>query len=174
MISSRRNSEARQGRGAKNCAEIPPLHNPHSTIYNRIVTSPRDIRRIALQILFAFDSQPDRSADHAREVGLGATSDHDALNKAIVMATSAWEQRKQADDWATKFAPQWPTYRQPGVDRAIIRLAIWELTQGTTPPKVVLDEAIELAREFSTENSPGFVNGVMDAVLKEINSLKSF
>lgn len=137
------------------------------------MTSPRDIRRIALQILFAFDSQPDHSADHAREVGLGATDDHDAVNKAITMATSAWEQRKQADNWAAKFAPQWPTHRQPVVDRAIIRLAIWELGQGQTPPKVVLDEAIELAREFSTENSPSFVNGVMDAVLKEITNLKS-
>jgi len=53
------------------------------------VPSPSDIRRIALQILFAFDSQQDSSAEHAREVGLGATNDLDALGKAVTMATGA-------------------------------------------------------------------------------------
>ena len=57
-------------------------------------------------------------------------------------------------------APQWPTRRQPAVDRSILRLAVWELTNTQTPPKVVLDEAIELAKHFSTEQSAAFVNGV--------------
>jgi N utilization substance protein B len=59
------------------------------------------------------------------------------------------------------------------VDRSILRLAVWELTSGQTPPKVVIDEAIELAKSFSTEQSPAFVNGVLDAVLKEVNALTS-
>ena len=67
--------------------------------------------------------------------------------------------------------PQWPPRRQPGVDRSLIRLAIYEMTSTDTPPRVVLDEAIELAKEFSTEQSPAFVNGVLDAVLKEHESL---
>jgi N utilization substance protein B len=51
-------------------------------------------------------------------------------------------------------------------------LAVWELTGGTqTPPKVVIDEAIELAKEFSTEQSPAFVNGVLDAILKEFKQI---
>jgi N utilization substance protein B len=49
----------------------------------------------------------------------------------------------------------------------LIRLAVWELTNTVTPPKVVIDEAIELAKQFSTEQSGAFVNGVLDAVLKE-------
>jgi transcription antitermination protein NusB len=57
------------------------------------------------------------------------------------------------------------------VDRNIIRLAIHEITSGQTPPKVAIDEAIELAKTFSTENSPSFVNGVLDAVLKEHETL---
>jgi len=55
------------------------------------------------------------------------------------------------------------------VDRNILRLAVWELTSADTPPKVVIDEAIELAKAFSTEHSPAFVNGVLDAVLHEKN-----
>jgi N utilization substance protein B len=53
------------------------------------------------------------------------------------------------------------------VDRSLLRLAVWELAGGQTPPKVVLDEAIEMAKSFSTEHSPSFINGVLDAVLKE-------
>jgi len=91
----------------------------------------------------------------------------------VPTAKAAWENREQADAWVERLAPQWPPRRQPGVDRAILRLAVWELTSGETPPKVVIDEAIELAKSFSTEQSPAFVNGVLDAVLKEIKSLTS-
>jgi N utilization substance protein B len=67
--------------------------------------------------------------------------------------------------------PQWPPRRQPGVDRNLIRLAVWELTNTVTPPKVIIDEAIELAKQFSTEQSAAFVNGVLDSVLKEHEKL---
>ena len=88
------------------------------------------------------------------------------------MARGAWKQRESIDQTVERLAPQWPPRRQPGVDRSIIRLAVWELTHADTPPKVVIDEAIELAKEYSTENSPAFVNGVLDAVLKERDALK--
>jgi N utilization substance protein B len=58
------------------------------------------------------------------------------------------------------------------VDKSILRLSVYQLKFcGDIPPKVVINEAIELAKKFSTEQSPGFVNGVLDAVLKKnINS----
>ena len=87
------------------------------------------------------------------------------------MAAGAWEARAASDQWVERLAPQWPPRRQPGVDRNILRLAVWELTNTDTPPKVVIDEAIELAKQFSTEQSPAFVNGVLDAVLKEQQTL---
>jgi N utilization substance protein B len=89
------------------------------------------------------------------------------------LASGAWEARAVSDPWVERLAPQWPPRRQPGVDRNIIRLAIHELTSGLVPPKVAIDEAIELAKIYSTENSPAFVNGVLDAVLKEHEKLKS-
>jgi transcription antitermination protein NusB len=57
------------------------------------------------------------------------------------------------------------------VDRNLIRLAVWEMTNTATPPKVIIDEAIELAKQFSTEQSAAFVNGVLDSVLKEHEKL---
>ena len=76
-------------------------------------------------------------------------------------------EREMIDQRVEKVAPQWPPRRQPAVDRNLIRQAVWELTNSDTPPKVVIDEAIEMAKKFSTEQSPAFINGVLDAVLKE-------
>jgi transcription antitermination protein NusB len=135
--------------------------------------SMRQVRELAVQALFAFDAQQTASPELAAEVFRGAQPPDDAARKARDYALAAWEARKVADDWAVKYAPQWPTHRQPGVDRALLRLAIWELTSTDTPPKVVIDESIEIARAFSTKDSPGFVNAVLDAVLKEVEKLKS-
>jgi transcription antitermination protein NusB len=68
-----------------------------------------------------------------------------------------------------KAAPEWPIDKINKVDLAILRLAIWELIEAKTPQKAVIDEAIELAKEFGSEASPSFVNGVLGTV---INNLK--
>jgi len=61
----------------------------------------------------------------------------------------------------------WKLERMAVIDRAILRLAAWELRGTGTPPKVVINEAIELAKKFSSEDSSGFINSVLDAILKE-------
>jgi N utilization substance protein B len=58
----------------------------------------------------------------------------------------------------------------PIVDRNILRLAIYEMSRKETPPAVVIDEALELARQFSGETSVSFINGILDAVHKEIRN----
>ncbi|MBI5356881.1 transcription antitermination protein NusB [Candidatus Collierbacteria bacterium] len=58
------------------------------------------------------------------------------------------------------------TKRINKVDKAVLTVAIWELAiEKKTPPKVIIDEAVELAKEFGSESSPGFVNGVLGAIL---------
>jgi N utilization substance protein B len=130
------------------------------------------IRQLALQLLFLFDAHNAADRQMAAQAVLEGSEDADARQRAIEMAVSAWDARETIDAWVERLAPQWPPRRQPGVDRSIIRLAVWELTNSDTPPKVVIDEAIEMAKTFSTENSPSFVNGVLDAVLREHNTLK--
>ena len=58
----------------------------------------------------------------------------------------------------------WRLDRMPAVDRNILRLAVYEMSELKTPPAVVIDEALELARQFSGDESVAFVNGVLDAV----------
>lgn len=137
------------------------------------VDSQHKARELALQVLFAWDAQDFASAELANEMTLTVTRDLLLVHKVVGMAQKAWDVRKQADEWTTRLAPQWPSHRQPGVDRNILRLAIYEMTNTDTPPKVVIDEAIELAKEYSTANSPAFVNGVLDAVMKEVVKLKA-
>jgi len=128
------------------------------------------IRELAMQVLFLWDA----NADLDLALGFQATqigdADEVARMRALHMAQQTWSQIEAIDAQVERIAPQWPPRRQPGVDRGIIRLAVWELTHTPTPPKVVIDEAIELAKEFSTEQSPSFVNGVLDAVLRESQS----
>jgi len=72
----------------------------------------------------------------------------------------------QLDGLIQKHAPEWPLDQMAVVDRNILRMAIFEMRHTETPPAVVIDEALELARRFSNEESVHFVNGVLDAVHK--------
>ena len=120
-----------------------------------------------MQVVFLWDAQGGADRALADQVVMDGTDDPDVRRGAMDAAAGCWEQRSTIDAQVERLAPQWPPRRQPGVDRSLIRLAVWEMNSTDTPPKVVIDEAIEMAKSFSTENSPAFVNGVLDAVLKE-------
>lgn len=73
------------------------------------------------------------------------------------------------DTAISEAAPQWPIDKIAKIDVAILRLATYELLiDNKEPPKVIIDEAIELAKEFGNENSQKFVNGVLGTILKSI------
>jgi len=124
-----------------------------------------------MQILFLWDTQDSADRALAEQIVIDGSDDPDIRRAAMDAAAGTWEQRKMIDERLERIAPQWPPRRQPGVDRNLIRLAVWEMTSTDTPPKVCIDEAIEMAKVFSTEQSAAFVNGVLDAVLKENQAL---
>ncbi len=124
-------------------------------------------RELAMQILFLWDAHGKNDADMARQLTHDSSDDPLLRQHATDMANAAWEQREVSDRWVDRVAPQWPVHRQPPVDRNVLRLAVHELVNTTTPPRVVIDEAIELVKHFSTQQSAAFVNGVLDAILKE-------
>lgn len=81
----------------------------------------------------------------------GAAKDADELDALIV-----------------QHAKNWRLERMAIIDRAVLRLAIFELRAGETPPNVILNEAVELAKKFSSEDAGAFVNGILDAVRKAL------
>ncbi len=72
------------------------------------------------------------------------------------------------DDLITRHASNWRLERMPAVDRNVLRVAVYEMLRTDTPAAIVIDEALELARRFAGEESVQFVNGVLDAVRKEL------
>jgi transcription antitermination factor NusB len=80
------------------------------------------------------------------------------ISKKIIL------KKKEIDNLIKKAAPTWPIDGLNKIDLAILRLAIFELKEEKTPPKVIIDEAVELAKEFGGESSPSFINGVLGTI----------
>lgn len=92
--------------------------------------------------------------------------DQSDLSRAVYLM------RTDLDERISVSAPQWPIDKLNRIDLSILRLATYELTNTDTPPKVIIDEAVELAKEFGGESSPSFVNGVLGDILKRIELAK--
>jgi len=106
----------------------------------------------------------DTRAEHART----HKRVDDAFQYAQQLVRGAVENLEQIDELIRSQADNWRLERMPAVDRNILRLAIYEmLFEKETPKLVVLDEAIELAKKFGSEQSGRFVNGLLDGLLKQ-------
>jgi len=128
--------------------------------------SRRRSRQRALQILFQWDArrQPldEVLNDYYDTLYSEEHPERDPFVAVLVKGTA--EHIAEVDGLITKHAEHWRMERMPAVDRNILRLAVWEMLHGGTPAAVTIDEALELARKFSNEESVQFVNGVLDAI----------
>ena len=123
-----------------------------------------------MQILYQLDLRADEDMDRLREGFLADSESPELTQAAWALASAAWADHAQADAIVAEFAPDWPTPRQPPVDRAILRLAFHEMVSGHAPPSVAIDEALELAHAFCAEESPPFINGILDAIRKRLEA----
>lgn len=94
-------------------------------------------------------------------------------NFAQFLLTRCLQNLDQVDSWIRRHAEHWRLERMAQVDRNVLRLAVTELLFADTPEAVVIDEAIEIARRFSTEDSAEFVNGILDSVVREMQSAEA-
>jgi N utilization substance protein B len=123
-------------------------------------------RVIALQALYEVDAvghDPDETVDRwAAEQHAKA----DATAFAHQLVTGVLQEREELDTLLQGSAPQFPVPRIAPVDRAVLRLALYELLYvPATPPKVAINEAVELAKQFGGDNSFKFINGVLGDVM---------
>lgn len=131
------------------------------------MSAAREFRRVALQALYQFDAG---AADRIDDVRAGISehcTDEAAMKRGFELAGRAWEQRQEADEKVAVLAPEWPTHRQPMIDRNILRLAWYEMRHGGLPWKIAITEAVELAKEFGSNDSARFVNGVLDRLARQ-------
>ena len=130
-------------------------------------------RQRALQVLFLWDQRQvsidDATAEFYKTLdsdeGDPRPADPDTFMEQLVRGTAA--RATEIDARIVAKSANWRLERMPAVDRNILRLAVYEMTSTDTPAPVVIDEALELARQFSTDNSAAFINGVLDAVHRD-------
>jgi N utilization substance protein B len=129
----------------------------------------RESRRLALQVLYAADLAPDQPSDSAFDrVAENFDLHPGALAFAKELVCGTLEARDAIDARIAENARNWRLDRMAAVDRNLLRLAVHELLHTATPAEVVIDDAVELARDFGGERSPAFVNGVLDAVARAL------
>jgi transcription antitermination factor NusB len=123
-----------------------------------------------MQALCQLDVQGSEAESTLRRFFNENTDDPMVLQLAEKWTQGAWEKMRACDDLIASAAVRWKLSRLSHVDRAILRMAVHQLRycSDDIPSKVVINEAIEIAKKFSTEQSPRFVNGVLDAVLHHL------
>lgn len=130
-------------------------------------------RQRALQVLFSWDQRHQQIDDAisafyetlSSEEDDPQRSPPDEFMEALVRGAS--QQASSIDQRIAQKSENWRLERMPAVDRNILRLAVYEMNELKTPAPVVIDEALELARQFSGDESVSFINGVLDAVHKD-------
>lgn len=121
-----------------------------------------------MQVLYQLDLRGEEDEPAIREALADSPDPADLCEAGHELALAAWGTRGRADSLVAELAPDWPTHRQPPVDRAMLRLAFHEIVSGHAPAKVVINEAVELAKIYGTDQSPAFINGVLDKAAKRL------
>lgn len=121
-----------------------------------------------MQMLFQWDMSQQDPAKLEAKFWKSAKAADKTREFANQLFAGAAKEITALDEIIGKHCENWRFERLAAIDRAILRLAIHEMSSGDTPPKVVLNEAVALAKKFSSEGSSAFVNGVLDSVHKSL------
>jgi N utilization substance protein B len=119
-----------------------------------------------MQALCQWDVQADQSPSALRDFLGDEETSAKILDYAAALVKSYWKDAENIDSLISASSTQWTLSRIAAVDRNVMRVAIVELRGGDVPPKVAINEAIEIVREFGGRESAAFVNGVLDFVHK--------
>ena len=128
----------------------------------------RSGRELAFKLLFQIDlsgANPGEVFEVARE---GSEASSTVWVFAIQLARGTWEKHAELDAIIEKYASGWTLERMANADRNLLRLALYEMVyRDEIPTSVSVNEAVELAKEYSTQDSPRFINGILGAYLRE-------
>jgi transcription antitermination protein NusB len=130
----------------------------------------RKSREFAFQMLFQWEMRRESPALLEKGFWRGVKATASTREFANQLVEGAIARAGEIDKLLERHAMGWSLERMAAMDRAILRLAVGELRSTGTPPKVVINEALELAKKFSSEDSAAFINGILDAILKETQS----
>jgi N utilization substance protein B len=136
----------------------------------------RKARELALQVLYELDLRGDDAVEGTladfweRQPAGEGPGEAEVREFASRLVRGTKDHQDKIDEVINRFAERWDLDRMAVVDRNILRAGVYELLWGVdVPPKVAINEALEIARKFSTEESTGFINGVLDRVRRELS-----
>lgn len=118
-----------------------------------------------LQILYQADLNPTTEPEESDRFLRNRLTAGDLVDFASSLVAGVREHRGQLDSLLGQTADNWTLERMAATDRNVLRLGAFELLHTTTPPRVVIDEAVELAKRFGSKQSAQFVNGILDKLL---------
>ncbi len=122
-------------------------------------------REVALQALYEIDSVKHTAVDALQQIVSRIKISDETVQFAQELVDGVLKNKEQLDQNIKDFAPAWPLDQISLVDRNVLRLAIYEiLLENKTPVKVAINEAVELAKTFGSNNSSRFINGVLGSV----------
>jgi len=124
-------------------------------------------RRAVLQMLFLVDQNEESDENRIRQALTREFRDPAVREFAFQLFDGVLRNRGDIDALIRKTASNWKLERMLPTDRNVLRMGIYEIRYFDTPPAVALNEAIEIAREFGTQNSAAFVNGILDKLIPE-------
>lgn len=130
-------------------------------------------RELALQALYQLDLRGDNILDDIENFCKKSTNKRDVYQFAIALTNGCRSHRKEIDEKISGVTEHWELRRMAIIDKNILRLGVYELLyRNDIPPKVSINEAIELAKKFSTKNSGTFVNGILDKIYSQFGDGK--
>lgn len=131
----------------------------------------RRAREVVLQLLYEADLNPHRDPESARAFIRSRMQGRKGLTDfADVMLQGTLAHRKELDSRIAALATNWAVSRMAVTDRNVLRLGAYELLHAGTPGRVAVNEAVVLARRYGDRNSPRFVNGVLDRLMRDQES----
>lgn len=162
-------------------ADLTTSHEHDAGGHGHVPVQDRQLaRRLAIQTLFEVDSVGHRPGDVIDARLANPEPNENGDDPIVVVSNEAAaflrflvagviKHREALDEMIARYAPEWPVDQLAVIDRNVLRLAIFEIgcSKSHTPAKVVINEAVELAKRFGSDNSPRFVNGVLGAALRD-------
>jgi len=130
----------------------------------------RSSRILAMQALCQWEIQRDETSPSLADFLAEQDASPEAASYATKLVQEFWRQRAEIDERIASASVKWELARISPVERNIMRVAIVELLCNKVPAAVAMDEAIEIGREYGGAESPRFINGVLDAIFKNIQA----
>ncbi len=128
-------------------------------------------RELVIQFLYLIEMNEGKIPDQLKLFWENHSAAEDVQSFSEDILQDIFDHKEAIDARLEKYSDNWTLSRMAVIDRNLLRMAASEILYSkTVPPKVAIDEAVEIAKRFGSEDSPNFINGILDRILKEMNS----